>query len=133
MSDSVARIPDEIAERMGRVINVLEQQLADAQEDKTQAYRDLREELKGVGMSGADIAREVASFKAAIADHRRSDADKAKLEARDEGAAHYLPLIKAPRARARAREDEAPHDPETGEITEPNPRHVAGGAEDEAT
>lgn len=100
MSDG-ARIPDEIAKRVGRVINVLEQQLAEAQEDKTQAYRDLREELKGAGMTGKDIAREVAAFKAAIAEHRRSDADKAKLEARDEGAAHYLTLIESSRAHAR--------------------------------
>lgn len=103
-ADSVARIPDEIAKRVGRLVDVLEQQLADAQEDKTQAYRDLREELKAVGMTGKDITREVAAFKAAIAQHRRSDVDKAKLEAKDEGAAHYLTLIKAPRAHARARE-----------------------------
>lgn len=99
--DAVARIPDEIAKRFGRLVDVLEQQLADAQDDKTQAYRDLRDELKAAGMTGKDIAREVAAFKAAVAEHRRSDADKAKLETKVEGAAHYLALIEAPRAHAR--------------------------------
>jgi hypothetical protein len=101
---AVARIPDEIAKRFGRLVDVLEQQLADAQDDKTQAYRDLRDELKDAGMTGKDIAREVAAFKAAVAEHRRSDADKAKLETKVEGAAHYLALIEAPRARARESE-----------------------------
>jgi hypothetical protein len=101
-------IPDEVVARVGRLVNEIEDQLAAAQDDKRQAYADLREELKALGWGGAAISAEIAGFKAAIAEHRRSADDKATLEGREQRASHYLGILTGSRARARAhaREDE---------------------------
>lgn len=94
-------IPDDIVQSVGRLINEVEDQLAAAQDDKKQLYADLREQLKGLGWAGSTISAEIAGFKAAIAEQRRTGEQRAKIEGRDERAAHYLEILSAPRARAR--------------------------------
>lgn len=100
----------------------LDSQSDEIQNSRKRTYEDARDTY------GKKFAR---SLKRAVALHRMDDDKRTEADEIDAEAERFLAIINAPRApRATRVASDVPHDPETGEITDP--RHGAGGAEDEA-
>ncbi|CDP50686.1 hypothetical protein [Devosia sp. DBB001] len=107
------RIPEGTIIRTARAINAIEDARDQANEDLKVTWADLREELKSLGLKGAEVSAEVGYLKAAIAETRKTEADHLKAEAKTEGMEGYLSILTSPRARARARDNQS--QPETAE------------------
>lgn len=100
MSSETHTIPDHVASRVARLINEAEDMRQQAADDLKQIYADLREELRGMGWTGAVVSVEVAALKGAIADMRMDEQAKSKREEKGERIDDYVSLL----TRARARE-----------------------------
>lgn len=100
-----ARISPDLAIDLARRVGLIEDARDEANGDLKQAWADAREQFKVAGLSGAEIASEVAQLKGAIAETRLDDKAKQKRWTKAEGVDGYLEIITSPRARARARVD----------------------------
>ena len=107
------RIPEDTIIRSARAISAIEDARDQANEDLKVTWADLREELKSLGLKGAEVSAEVGYLKAAIAETRKTEADHLKAETKAEGMEGYLSILTSPRARARARDNQP--QPETAE------------------
>ncbi|USJ24687.1 hypothetical protein [Ensifer adhaerens] len=103
MSAEGQTIPDEMAQRVARLINEAEDMRAQAVDDLKTIYGDLREELKSLGWIGQNISKEVAALKGAIAEIRLDDEKKAKRDEKGDRVDDYVSIISKARARAPAR------------------------------
>ncbi len=103
MSAEGQTIPDEMAQRVARLINEAEDMRAQAVDDLKTIYGDLREELKALGWRGQNISKEVAALKGAIAEIRLDDEKKAKRDEKGDRVDDYVSIISKARARAPAR------------------------------
>ncbi|QHG70191.1 hypothetical protein [Ensifer adhaerens] len=103
MSAEGQTIPDDMAQRVARLINEAEDMRAQAVDDLKTIYGDLREELKSLGWLGQNISKEVAALKGAIAEMRLDDEKKAKLEEKGDRVDDYVSILSRGRARAPAR------------------------------
>lgn len=108
MSTEAHTIPDETVSRVARLINAAEDQRQQAAEDLKQIYADLREELRGLGWTGAVVSTEVAALKGAISEMRLDEEKKAKREERGERVDDYLSLLTRARARGARTSDGSP-------------------------
>ncbi|KSV78974.1 hypothetical protein N182_18425 [Sinorhizobium sp. GL2] len=103
MSAEGQTIPDDMAQRVARLINEAEDMRAQAVDDLKTIYGDLREELKSLGWLGQNISKEVAALKGAIAETRLDDEKKAKRDEKGDRVDDYVSIISKARARAPAR------------------------------
>lgn len=123
MSAEGQTIPDDMAQRVARLINEAEDMRAQAVNDLKTIYGDLREELKSLGWLGQNISKEVAALKGAIAEIRLDDEKKAKRDEKGDRVDDYVSIISKARARApaRTRENIEQFDPLTGEFLDDAP------------
>lgn len=103
MSAEGLTIPNEIAQRVARLINEAEDMRAQAVDDLRTIYGDLREELKSLGWLGQNISKEVAALKGAIAEMRLDEEKKAKREEKGDRVDDYVSILSKSRTRAPAR------------------------------
>lgn len=103
MSAEGQTIPDDMAQRVARLINEAEDMRAQAVDDLKTIYGDLREELRALGWAGQNVSKEVAALKGAIAEMRLDDEKKAKREEKNDRVDDYVSILRKGRARAPAR------------------------------
>jgi hypothetical protein len=97
------RISEDAILLIARLVHEAEDMKDAANQSLKDTWGDHRETLKSLGLTGAEIAAEVAQFKAALAAERMSEADKQKAMTKAEGIEGYLAVLDSPRARARER------------------------------
>lgn len=98
------RISEDFIIGQASLVNEIEDQRDTFNDALKSAWSDYREELKLLGLTGKEIAAEVAALKSAISDTRMTAEDRAKAEEKADGKDGYLAILSGPRARARIRE-----------------------------
>jgi hypothetical protein len=98
------RISEDAILLISRLVNEAEDMKDAANQSLKDTWGEHRDALKALGLTGAEIAVEVAQFKAAIAAGRMSETDKQKAMTKAEGVEGYLVVLDSPRARARERQ-----------------------------
>src|SRR5690606_37607989 len=116
------RISEDFIIGQASLVNEIEDQRDTFNDALKSAWSDYREELKLLGLTGKEIAAEVAALKSAISDTRMTAEDRAKAEEKADGKDGYLAILSGPRARARIREAKS----------EPQPTKAAGQVEQRA-
>lgn len=98
------RISEDFVLSHSELINQVEDQREVYNTALKDAWADFREELKTLGLTGKEIAKEVADLKGAISDERMTQEERAKADDKEEGRASYRAILTGSRARARIRE-----------------------------
>lgn len=101
------RISEDLIIDIGRRVSLIEDKRDEANSDLKSIWSDAREQFRAAGLVGAEISKEVALLKGAVAETRLAEADKTKRSEKADGIDSYLAILTSPRARARARRDKS--------------------------